>query len=356
MRENMKKHLAVFLSILFILPTIMSVLPMTSQEVQAGVTYMGWNMTSYNNSISSRVIAVEAGQQFNIGDFVMVYGGSSSTIASMVKTSYKSNKTSVATVDSKGVVKAKKIGKATITIKYKGQKLSCIVNVEKAGSFGEKDIIASAQNEVDALVKNLPSKVTGKNGFSLLKKKADYYKKMTDYTDDYAAKISYDGFLKENYSTTSKLAVPDASKYYRIQALLTTFGQKNSPTSTRSAKVLKVKSLSGKTSGITMKLNKAVTSDQILASNIENSYYNQDTLNQNTSKSYITVYDKTAGNKWYSGMVTLKKGSRSATLVLTEYKFSGGAGKYVKVKLKKGHTYQIGSSVYWTKGKTVKVK
>ena len=117
-----------------------------------------------------------------------------------------------------------------------------------------------------------------------------------------------------------------------------------------------MKSLSGKTSGITMKLNKAVTSDQILASNIENSYYNQDTLNQNTSKSYITVYDKTAGNKWYSGMVTLKKGSRSATLVLTEYKFSGGAGKYVKVKLKKGHTYQIGSSVYWTKGKKVKVK
>ena len=253
-------------------------------------------------------------------------------------------------------MKAKKTGKATITIKYKGQKLSCIVNVEKAGSFGEKDIIASAQNEVNALVKNLPSKVTGKNGFSLLKKKADYYKKMTDYTDDYAAKISYDGFLKENYSTTSKLAVPDASKYYRIQALLTTFAEKNSPTSTRSAKVLKVKSLSGKTSGITMKLNKAVTSDQILASNIENSYYNQDTLNQNTSKSYITVYDKTAGNKWYSGMVTLKKGSRSATLVLTEYKFSGGAGKYVKVKLKKGHTYQIGSSVYWTKGKKVKVK
>lgn len=355
MRENMKKRLAVFLSILFILPTIMSVLPMTAQEVQAGVTYMGWNMTSYNYSGSSRVIAVEAGQQFNIGDFVTIYGNGS-TIASMVKASYKSGKTSVATVNSKGVVKAKKTGKATITIKYKGQKLSCIVNVEKAGSFGEKDIIASAQNEVDALVKNLPSKVTGKNGFSLLKKKADYYKKMTDYTDDYAAKISYDGFLKENYSTTSKLAVPDASKYYRIQALLTTFGQKNSPTSTRSAKVLKVKSLSGKTSGITMKLNKAVTSDQILASNVESYYYNQDTLNQNTSKSYITVYDKTAGNKWYSGMVTLKKGSRSATLVLTEYKFSGGAGKYVKVKLKKGHTYQIGSSVYWTKGKTVKVK
>ena len=45
MRENMKKRLAVFLSILFILPTIMSVLPMTSQEVQAGVTYMGWTMT-----------------------------------------------------------------------------------------------------------------------------------------------------------------------------------------------------------------------------------------------------------------------------------------------------------------------
>ena len=60
MRENMKKRLAVFLSILFILPTIMSVLPMTSQEVQAGVTYMGWNMTSYNYSGSSRVIAVEA--------------------------------------------------------------------------------------------------------------------------------------------------------------------------------------------------------------------------------------------------------------------------------------------------------
>ena len=356
MRENMKKRLAVFLSILFILPTIMSVLPMTSQEVQAGVTYMGWNMTSYNFSGSSRVIAVEAGQQFNIGDFVMVYGGSSSTIASTVKASYKSSKTSVAAVDSKGVVKAKKTGKATITIKYKGQKLSCIVKVEKAGSFGEKDIIASAQNEVDALVKNLPSKVTSKNGFSLLKKKADYYKKMTDYTDDYAAKISYDGFLKENYSTTSKLAVTDASKYYRIQALLTTFAEKNSPTSTRSAKVLKVKSLSAKTSGITMKLNKAVTSDQILASNIESSYYNQDTLSQNTSKTFITVYDKTAGNKWYNGMVTLKKGSKSATLVLTEYKYSDGVGKYVKVKLKKGHTYQIGSSVYWTKGKTVKVK
>ena len=356
MRENMKQRLAVFLSILFILPTIMSVLPMTAQEVQAGVTYMGWNMTSYNYSGSSRVIAVEAGQQFNIGDFVTIYGNGS-TIASMVKASYKSNKTSVATVNSKGIVNAKKTGEATITIKYKGQKLSCLLKVEKAGSFGEKDdVLVEVQQEVNTLVKNLPSKITAKNGFLLLKKKADYYTKMTDYTRKYVAKVSYDGFLKENFSTTSKLVIPEAGKYYRIQMLLSQFATKNSPTSTRSAKVLKVKSLSANTRSITIKLNKAVTSNQHLACNIDNYDFNKDTLNQRTAKSIIIIYDKSAGNKEYIGTVTLKKGSKSATVVLTESKYSGGIYKTVKVNMKKGHTYQLGSSYDWTKGKTVKVK
>lgn len=357
MRENMKKRLAVFLSILFILPAIVAVLPTTALEAQAASSVsLSWNMSNYTMSGNSRVIAVEAGQKFNIGDYVSVYRNQYGT-ASMMKATYASSNKSAATVDSKGNLTTKKAGKTTITVKYKGQKISCILNVEKAGSFGNSEIIETMQKEVDALVKNLPSKVTTKNGFAVRNKMRVYYNNVTDIEGSLYNNINYDGFLRElkngYYSTTNKLAVPQAGRYNYVSKLLSAYATKNSPTSTHSAKVMKIASVSATTKGITVKLKKALTSEQILALQIENSYYNEDNYSQKKAFGYVSVLDKKT-KKYYSGILTVEKGSKTAKIEIQEYKPS--SFKYVKTKLKKGHTYMIGSASSWTKGKTVKVK
>ncbi len=358
MNVNMKKRLSVFLSILFILPAIVAVLPMTALEAQAA-SYVGlsWQMQSYNYTGNTRTISVEVGQKFNIGDYAYVDDGIQSLgTASMLKATYSSSKKTVATVDSKGNLTAKKAGKATITVKYKSKKISCIVNVEKAGSFGNAETVASLESEVNELVKNIPTKITTKNGFTLNSKRTAYYYKLTDPSEDLYSKITFDGFLKDGWNTTNKLAVPQAGRYYYIKGLLDVYASKNSPTSTRSAKVMKIASVSGKTSGITIKVKKALTSEQILASQIESYAYNIDNTSQKKSYSDISVYDKSA-KKYYTGTLTLTKGSKTVKLQLGTYKYSNGVSKYVKVKPVKGHTYVIGEKRYnWANGKSVKVK
>ncbi|MBR1731699.1 MAG: Ig-like domain-containing protein, partial [Ruminococcus sp.] len=65
--------------------------------------------------------------------------------ASKVKWSTSNKK--VATVTKKGVVKAKKKGKATVTAKYKGKKYTCKITVKKAGMT-----IAKAFNKVKKFI------------------------------------------------------------------------------------------------------------------------------------------------------------------------------------------------------------
>ncbi|MCM1257644.1 MAG: hypothetical protein NC307_07295 [Roseburia sp.] len=354
MKENMKKRLAVFLSILFVLPTIFSVLPQTAQEVQAASIYMYWNGTP---AVTGGKVTVEKGAKFYVGDYVGVSTGTSVSTVSMVKASYTSSKKSVASVNSKGYVEAKATGSTKIKIKYKGKTLTCSLKVVKEGSFGTKEAYTKLAKAADTVVKNMPSKITTANGFELLKIRNDYQNVANGLTWD----ITEDGFVKEKQSSgysmsTEKLVVPKAGRFNRLRQELSVYSAKNSPVSTRSSKVLKVASVSASTSKVTIKLKKAPGKDQILAMKINYSTYPEENKSAGNDKVYfyVSLINTKKANDYCSGLACMKKGSKTITVI--PQKYSASKGKFVNSKLKKNTTYSLGSKTDWTKGKTFKVK
>lgn len=375
MRESMKKRLAVFLALIMILPAIMAVLPMTSTEVQAASVSMYWNVTGNG----SQTIQVEKGQKFYVGDYVSIYINGVYNTASMVKASYSTSKKSVATVNSKGYFTAKSKGTTTISVKYKGKKTTCKFQVVPAGSFKSSKAVSTVKSKASALAKSIPSKVTTKNGFDLLKKAKDYNAAITGNIN-ITQEISMRGFLKEekknqstytydgktytttytSYVETTKLAVPQAGRDYTLSYMLSVYADKNSPTSTRSAKGMKIASVSAKASAITIKLKKSIGgTEQILGAQID-SRYQTALKNSGKTKAQISVsMQNTKTNEWFYGVGTLQKGSKTLKLVPKEYtsvkEGSSYVTKYITTKLKKG-TYRLGSKNEWTKGKTITIK
>ena len=177
MKKYAKIRLSVFLCIMLVLPSIISVLPMTTTEAVAATNvslYWNYNTDAANNA----VIQVEKGEKFNIGDYayvwfdVMDYG-----CASQYKgVKYSSNKKSVLAVNSKGIVTAKKTGKATLTIKYKGQKITKKFQVVKAGTFKDTSAVKGLRKKADKLSKNMPSEITLSNGYKYLNMLKDFKK------------------------------------------------------------------------------------------------------------------------------------------------------------------------------------
>lgn len=360
MRKQMKIRLAVFLVLMMVLPSIVSVLPMTATEVSAAsgdIIYVNWNYQwGYQNS---DVVQVEKGQKFYVGDYVTIseYAKSgkfkSYKVASLLKATYTSSKKSVATVDKKGYLTTKGTGTTTITVKYKGKKVSRKLKVVPTGDFGYGDDLAAIQKKAEELATKIPKKVTAKNGFSIIKLKTDY-EEFLQNSENSVYGINANGMIL-NYAvsgTTRELVVPQASRYNVIDRMLGEYASKNSPTSTRSSKVLKIKSASAKTNQITIKLKNKVSAEQLLAAKCSYTSWGQP---KGSNKAYIYVYFHDSAQKtYYYGKGELVKGSK--VIKVTPYKYSSKTYKYVRTKLKKGKTYVLGSKTDWTKGKSVKVK
>lgn len=358
MVRNMKIRMAVFLCIVMVLPSIVSVLPMTATEVSAA-SDVTVNWDYYISKNNNKAIQVEKGQKFNIGDYVRISDGNSYKCASMLKNvSYKSSKKSVATVDSKGNFNAKKTGTTTITVKYKGQKITYKFKVVKAGTFGNTKAIRNLKNASKKVASGMPGKITVSNGYKYLQKKETYYKS----AGKYSLEINSAGFLIEpvkqgnytDYTSGCKLAVPQAGRINYLEQLLYQYSSKNSPTSTRSSKGMKIASVSASTSQITIKVKNKVTADHILAANIEHSSFNEK-VSKNTAKIYVYVYDQTAKQS-YTGVGTITKGSKTVKVKIGEFSYNDGKTKFSAKKLKKGHTYVLGYEVMWGYGKKVRVK
>lgn len=358
MKSTMKTRLAVFLSILLILPAIVAVLPMTSVDVSAaGNVSMSW-IWQFSNT-KNEPMQVEKGQKFYVGDYADVYVSSDDDygylIASMVNATYTSSNKSVATVNKDGYMTAKKTGTTTITIKYKGKKLSAKFKIVPAGTFGNEDAIAGLKSAADKVAKNVVSKVTTKNGFSLCKVKADYEAYVSDVSDVLDSK----GMLKEDIKSTytvggktytstykgvkNKLAVPQAGRYQYLSSLLFAYGWEHSPTSTVPSKMMKIKSISATKNTITVKIKKKLTAEQILGARAYDSYMNKEVKDKKTAYSSEAIYDTKNMHIGYV-KVQMKKGSN--TLKLTPQ----------NVKLTKGKKYRLGSKYSWGKGKTFVVK
>ena len=228
----------------------------------------------------------------------------------------------------------------------------------KAGSFGKKDAYTKLANAAETVAKGIPSKITTSNGFGLLKKKNDYQSVANSVTEE----ITSDGFIKEKKSSasysssTEKLAVPNAGRFYRLCEELNIYAAKNSPLATRSSKVAKIASVSANTQKVTIKLKKAIGKEQMLAMKINFSGYPEENLKAGSNKVYfyMSLINKNKLSDTYTALACMTKGSK--TITVTPQKYSAGKGKFVNAKLKKGATYSLGGKADWTKGKTVKVK
>ena len=346
MKENMKKRLAVFLCILFVLPAIMAVLPQTAQEVQAAKASVSWNGSF---SYLKGKVTVETGAAFYIGDYASVHEPSISYTVSMLKASYSTDNKGVASVNNKGYVTAKKPGSAKIKIKCKGKSLVCTLTVVEAGSFETKSAYKKLEKAVKPIEKNMPSKITTTNGFRFAKIKNKY----KEVAESVEFDITDDGFIAigESYVDlvpTNMLAVPKAGRINTLEYKLNRFSKSISPFSTTSSKVLKIASVSANADKVTITLERAASKEQVIAAMISSN------IPPENNKVYfrISIYNK---KNWQilSGIACMKAGSRTVTIVPWEY--NNKKEKYVKVKLKKNPTYRLESINDWTQGKTFKI-
>lgn len=366
MSEMFKKRLAIMLSILFVLPTIIGALPMAQLETQAA----GWESVEWE--VYTSTLQVEAEQGFYVGDYARYYKSnekySTFTSLSLVKSKYESSNETVATIDAKGYMKTLKPGKTTVTITYKGKKLTKEFEVVKKGTFGTSDAITALKSAAAELPKKLSATVNNKKCFTFVKNQKTYL----DVVEKYEEAIDKSGILKERVtdgngdsymSTTNKLAVPQSGRYMALENVLNSYAQKNNTTSTRSSKVLKIASgsASAKKNQITIKLKQKVTKEQVLASKIlyENAYFKVEGLKELSDKqAYVMTTDilDTKTNKCYSGVMTIRQGSKEATIQLYESKYANKKYNFKRVKIKKNKTYKLGYSDDWMKGKKVKAK
>ena len=360
MKRYAKIRLAVFLCIMLVLPSIVSVLPMSAQDVSAAEElYFSWfyEIEKHENT----PIQIEKGAKFYVGDYAYIGQGNDYGTATMYKdVKYSSSKKSVISVTSKGLLTAKKGGTATIKIKYKGKTISQKFKVVSKGKLTKSTAAKGLQKAATTVKNSIPKKITTSNAFKYTKVKKNYITKAGLYSSD----ITSGGFLQEevkgetySYTTSSnKLAVPDAGRYHTLDYLLLKYSDKNSPTSTRSSKALKISSASATTKQIKVKVKTAVTTAHILAANIDNYSLNKDSLNKKTALVDVYILDRTTCEV-LNGTGTIKAGSKIITINVTTSGWVDGNYVTTPVKLKKGHVYEIGAKeLRWGGGKTVKVK
>lgn len=100
-------------------------------------------VTVKNPSLSATKKTLNVGKSFTLS-----LKNASGKKISTKNISFKSSKTSVATVSSKGVVKAKKKGTATITATYKGKKYTCKVTVNASGIANKNVVLYKGETYV----------------------------------------------------------------------------------------------------------------------------------------------------------------------------------------------------------------
>lgn len=326
----------------------------TQEGKAASAMQMCWHDGSEETDIS-----VEAGSKFYIGDFVSIYTTSTSATASLLKASYRTQSKSVASVNGKGYLTAKKPGTSDITVTYQGKALVCHLTVEKKGTIEQGRAVKALKAEAKKLAKGLPKKLSAAKGYALRRKRDAY---LGAYGANSSSKLSYDGFLYENErpapdNVSEKksviLAAPEAGRYLTAEALLRQYLLDNDPTSTESKKTMRIASANAnsKNGKITVSLTKKLGADQILGAQLAFPKKNSVTGSKLKANIQISIYDETDA-KYYKGEIVLKKGARQLIVRPVVY----GYGGYHDVSLVKGHVYLLGSGFNWAGGRKITAK
>lgn len=355
--RSIKQRISIFLCIFLVFPTILGCLPMTKLEAQAATVYYYWESevsNEYVNGESIRTIKTEAGQTFNLGDYLNIGVNYNYTKANTRKdVTYTSSNTSVATVGrTSGKVTTVKTGATEITITCQGAITKCTVAVVNRGALGISKY-ADVTKSVNALVNAYGSGLKTSNQYkvsNLISKLDSTISNRVTKNGFKYKKVSYSGGFY--YSNTNELVVPSLNKVADIRSKLNTYVKSNNPIGTNASKAFKISSISAPRNSkkFTVTLNSKVTVKQIFAIK---EFVSWDTyrVSANTAKFPVYVADKSSKQKYY-GVATVTKGSKKLSVEL------------YNLKLKKGKSYQLYGTQYgsgtmkntWTKAKTFKVK
>ena len=166
----LKKRIAVFLSLLLVIPAILGVLPtntLTARAAEQGFFYSAYSqMDQYefgeNGYTVKYKLTLEVGQKVDLSSMFYYSGSATSKLLKELKgDTYKSSKTKVATISqTNGTLQAKSKGTTTITMKYKGVTETCEVTVVKKNGFGLSAERSKLSKAVKALNKIYVGKLT----------------------------------------------------------------------------------------------------------------------------------------------------------------------------------------------------
>ena len=365
MKQIQKRKIAILLSILLVLPNVLGLLPMATLQTEAAYGVLIWNIPS-----EKKAIEVEEGRGFYIGDYLKYHAKANDDFeykgfVSLLKASYKSSDTKIATVDKNGYVKTLKPGTTTITISCKGTKTSKKVTVVKKGTFAYVDGAAKLAEAAKKLPSKMPSSITTKTGKKYVKLLSAYDKE-GDAADKHINNDKFSGFYCEEiqrgdevyYYVDNKLIVPEAGRRNPIVYLMGRFLDANPLTATRAAKSIKFSSASAsaKKNTMTLKFKNKVTKAHIIAAKYIEEIQCGDEFHASKlpdNQAYLRI-EVRKNNKYYVGMAKITQGKKTATVQLFSSTIKDRTNVYKKHKMKKGEKYILSSD--WLLGKKVKVK
>lgn len=356
-----KRKIAIYMCLLMLATTVFECMPFTRITAQAAVHKYSFEVDGYTSSgeikdgkyVYKYSAEVEKGQTIDLGKSIYrtCYDewGWKEYAGDLSGAKWKSSNTGVATVTSKGIVTIKKEGKATITYTLGSEKCTVEYTAVAAGK-NSKTVKSDNMIKYAAQIKKAyGTKVTASNRYNLYNYlNAAYYNPEN--------KVSTCGFLKEKRTSssgytyaTNKLVAPECAYIGYVSKKLEYYSYQMNPIGTTSSKWFTISSLSGKAgkSDMTMKVSKAVTSDQIYAIQHHSGW---DTYMAKAKKAEFSCFikDKTTGRR-YKCLATAVEGSKELKI------------KVVNATLIKGRKYQLaaywgGEENTWTRGKSFTAK
>lgn len=322
-----KRHIAVFLCMLFAFTTVMMALPQ-GQVKAAEKIRMTWDFPY--TSGGERVVQVKRGaENLYIGDYLFVVDLSGDVdiynyCSNLSGVSYKSSQPSVVAINAKtGEMNAKKNGTSEITVKYKGKKRHCTIKVvdEVPSYFDKRHYREVPDKYAGDFIKEFGTEITSKNRYKLL----SIYKLADEWV------VGSNGVYTKNIFEKKEMFCAICEPTIgRANALARKFGiyaQERNPFLGGSAKQIKITKLSGSKKTITATISKKVDADQIFGAQY---VYGWDSKASEKRTVDFPVYirDTRDGYKYYA-VATLKKGSNKITI------------KTKNLKLKKNVKYEL---------------
>lgn len=357
-----KKRIAVFLCLALVLPSIIGCLPtntIVSQAAESDSVFLSaayYCMSTWNEDKGEYeyTLTLEAGQTVKMGYLFTTYGAEYNRLSDVTGDKYTSSKPKVATVGkTSGKLTAKTKGTTTITIRYKGAKITCKVKVVKKNGFG---VAWKKKSKIKSIISQINKIYTGKITASNQYKLRELLQKLGNYSNDEFG--LYDGFVyipydgtSYDYGTTDKLAIPEWAEVDYLNNKITDYVDANNPLSTESSACFKIKSVSAKANKQTFTVN---VKSKVTSANIFAIKY-REARDYWISKSDYAVFDivlqDTKTNRYYHGRATATKGSSKITVNMDYLKLI----KNRKYKLIAANAYYQPSKG-WTKGYTFTAK